>query len=95
MVGGAIWEGCAEPLETFSAKLAGLGGCNRNVYIGVNFSERKSGTERTKKWKKQKSMSARDEIIALPGVLFFVVCPLRWMTSKGFKSSKSSKSAPM
>ena len=28
-------------------------------------------------------------IIASPGVLFFVVCPLRWMTSKSFKSSKS------
>ena len=25
-------------------------------------------------------------IIASPGVLFFVVCPLRWMTSKSFKS---------
>ena len=27
-------------------------------------------------------------IIASPGVLFFVVCPLRWMTRKSFKSSK-------
>ena len=60
MVGGAIWEGCAEPLETFSAKLAGLGGCNRNVYIGVNFSERKKRDRADKKVEKaEKHVSAR------------------------------------